>query len=132
MSNARNDELRSMLINMRDQLQLQVEKKKKAIREGPYVLDLRRPDMSSDNGVSSLDDIEFILLDMDKDKLSKINEAFKLLEDGKYGYCNDCEEEIGEKRLRALPFASRCIRCEQDLESARLKERHNPRLFELK
>ena len=45
------------------------------------------------------------------------------LEQGDYGYCFDCGEEIAEKRLRALPFAVRCKDCEEAREVAEQRQR---------
>jgi RNA polymerase-binding transcription factor DksA len=49
----------------------------------------------------------------------RINEALNRLEEGKYGYCFECGEEISEARLRALPFAVRCKDCEEARETRR-------------
>jgi DnaK suppressor protein len=34
-----------------------------------------------------------------------------------YGRCEKCGEEISEKRLDALPFATHCIACQEEEES---------------
>ena len=49
--------------------------------------------------------------------------ALARLEQGTYGNCFDCGEEIAEKRLRALPFAVRCKDCEEARENAEQRER---------
>ena len=61
-------------------------------------------------------DIEFSLLQMRAETLTRIDEALVRLEAGNYGSCFDCEGEISERRLRALPFAVRCQGCEQRRE----------------
>lgn len=43
--------------------------------------------------------------------LHKIDEALLRLDSGIYGYCADCGEEIGAKRLEARPTATLCIEC---------------------
>ena len=50
-------------------------------------------------------------------------EALARLEDGTYGYCFECGEEIAQQRLRALPFALRCKDCEEAREMAENRER---------
>ena len=62
------------------------------------------------------DEIEFALIQMKAETLNKIDEALHRLEEGTYGYCFECGEEISEKRLRALPFAVRCKDCEEARE----------------
>jgi DnaK suppressor protein len=69
------------------------------------------------------DDIEFALIQMKSETLNKIEEALHRLEDGTFGYCFVCGEEISERRLRALPFAVRCKDCEEARESAQQRER---------
>ena len=64
------------------------------------------------------EDIEFALIQMKAETLTKINDALGRLEEGTYGYCSDCGEEITEQRLRALPFAVRCKECEEAREVA--------------
>ncbi len=69
------------------------------------------------------DDIEFALIQMKAETLSKIQEALRRLEEGTFGYCFECADEISEPRLRALPFALRCKDCEEARELAQQKER---------
>ena len=69
------------------------------------------------------DDIEFALIQMKSETLNKINDALARLEQGDYGNCFECGEEIAEKRLRALPFAVRCKDCEEAREVAEQRER---------
>ena len=53
-----------------------------------------------------------------------INEALARMEDGSYGTCQDCDEQIPERRLRALPWAKFCISCQEraDRESSGMAE----------
>lgn len=46
----------------------------------------------------------------------KIREALERLEQGTYDICQECEEEIGEKRLEARPMTTLCIDCKQSQE----------------
>jgi DnaK suppressor protein len=48
--------------------------------------------------------------------LTLVDNALQRLEDGTYGLCQQCGEEIAPKRLEALPWAERCVRCEAQLE----------------
>lgn len=52
-----------------------------------------------------------------KRRLEQIDRAFKRLENDEYGYCLMCEEEIGEKRLKAVPESPFCVRCMQSKET---------------
>jgi DnaK suppressor protein len=52
-----------------------------------------------------------------------VDAALRRLEEGTYGDCFECGEEIAEARLRALPFAVRCKDCEEARETAERRER---------
>ncbi len=44
-------------------------------------------------------------------ELTRIDQALRRLEDGEYGYCSECGEEIPDKRLEIDPSASACVNC---------------------
>lgn len=50
-------------------------------------------------------------------ELSKIAKALDQIKNETYGICDDCGEQIPLARLRAHPFADRCIRCATAAES---------------
>lgn len=43
--------------------------------------------------------------------LVRIDQAFKLIDEGEYGFCLSCGEEIAEKRLEIDPSATHCVAC---------------------
>ena len=47
----------------------------------------------------------------DKISLKKINEALLRIEKGNFGICEECGEEIAEKRLMVIPYCNTCISC---------------------
>jgi DnaK suppressor protein len=66
-------------------------------------------------------DMEFALVQMKADTLSRIDEAMRRLEAGSYGECAECGTEITSARLKALPFAVLCRDC-QEREEMRTAE----------
>jgi len=59
---------------------------------------------------------EFVSLhlnSLDYVQLRLIEEALDRLDSGDYGICLSCEEPIPDKRLRALPWARYCVRCQE-------------------
>ena len=48
--------------------------------------------------------------------LRKIDEALEQIDQGAYGECTSCGEEIGVKRLLARPVATLCIECKEEQE----------------
>jgi DnaK suppressor protein len=58
----------------------------------------------------------FRLRDREKFLLQKIERALTRIEDGTFGICERCEEEISPKRLEARPVTTLCIRCKEEQE----------------
>ena len=54
-----------------------------------------------------------------EEKLRYLDEAFARLDAGKYGRCLKCGGAIPIERLMAIPFASYCVNCQQELYRAR-------------
>lgn len=52
----------------------------------------------------------------DRRLLREVVQALKKIDDGSFGTCERCGEEIAEKRLDALPFARYCIGCQRVVE----------------
>ena len=49
-------------------------------------------------------------------RMQSIQEAMKALDRGQYGECAVCGEDINEKRLEAIPWATTCVRCQEKAE----------------
>ena len=110
MSRSRYSELKEMLSARRRELQAEVQGKMRGVREeGTWGGKLNEVLDAVESAEADIqEDLEFALVQMKSETLNKINDALVRLEQGDYGYCYDCGEEIAEKRLRALPFAVRC------------------------
>ena len=65
------------------------------------------------------DDIGITLIQIHSEMLNKVDTAIRQLEQGTYGQCTDCGNAIAPQRLRALPFAVRCLSCQSSRESTR-------------
>ena len=73
-----------------------------------------------DSGTEVLDrEIDETLGDATGHVLEQIDRALERLEAGTYGTCEVCGRPIGEERLRALPYATRCIEDEERAEARR-------------
>lgn len=46
-----------------------------------------------------------------KQLLKEVNKALNLLENGKYGICQNCGNQTEKDRLQAFPAANTCIKC---------------------
>jgi len=125
MSRSRYSELKQMLDGRRREIQAEVQGKMRGVREeGTWGGKLNEVLDAVESAEADIqEDIEFALVQMKSETLNKIHDALMRLEQGDYGYCFDCGEEIAEKRLRALPFAVRCKDCEEARENAQQRER---------
>jgi len=63
------------------------------------------------------------LRERERGLLSKINQALEKIEQGVYGECESCGEEIGLKRIAARPVAELCIECKAEQEQLERRER---------
>jgi RNA polymerase-binding transcription factor len=122
---SRYTELKQMLTDRRREIQAEVQGKMRGVREeGSWGGKLNEVLDAVESAEADIqEDLEFALVQMKSETLNKINDALARLDQGTYGNCYECGEEIAEKRLRALPFAVRCKNCEEAREVAEQRER---------
>ena len=125
MPGSRYKELKQMLDDRRRELQAEVQGRMRGVREeGTWGGKLNEVLDTVESAEADIqEDLEFALVQMKSETLNKVNDALVRLEQGNYGNCFDCGEEIAEKRLRALPFAVRCKDCEEARENAEQRAR---------
>jgi DnaK suppressor protein len=61
-------------------------------------------------------------LDRESNLLRLVRLALRRIDEGSYGICLHCDEEINPKRLNAVPWAPYCIRCQELADNARAEE----------
>ena len=62
-------------------------------------------------------DFAIRMRDRESKLIRKIKEALGRIENGSYGICEMCEQQIAVARLKARPVASLCIDCKRVLET---------------
>jgi DnaK suppressor protein len=80
-----------------------------------------REDIAIEKAADAIDEVqlagerELAIRNLDRESglLRKVKAALARIEDGSFGTCMHCEEEIGSKRLHAVPWAPFCIRCQE-------------------
>ena len=119
---SRSDELRKMLEDRLYELRGDVHGR---IREARVDSSNERQaiDQGETSELDTQDELEFALIQMKAETLNRIDAALRRLEEGTYGRCFECGNEIAATRLRALPFAVRCKDCEEIRELAEQRER---------
>ena len=116
--NGRTEALRQMLLEQRQQVLKAVEdlltRRRMAQAEQrddsvPDVADMALQDATEEQQIS--------LMELKNGMREQIDEALLRVADGTYGICEDCGREISERRLKAVPFARRCIECQEKTEA---------------
>lgn len=116
----RNASLRKMLSDRRREMRDAVHS---GLRDGRTGRPIEVRDDLEHSDADIQGDIEFALIQMRSETLTRIEAALVRLDAGKYGSCFECEAEIAERRLRALPFAVRCQACEERHEQEQRRAR---------
>ena len=62
----------------------------------------------------------FSLSNSEREMLQDVDEALVRLDNRSYGVCVVCEDEMDKKRLEAVPWAKRCIECQEKQEQGLL------------
>jgi DnaK suppressor protein len=58
----------------------------------------------------------FSLSETERNQLQLVEEALARIPDGSFGTCRECGEPIEPKRLAAVPWAERCLKCQEQAE----------------
>ena len=124
---ARYEELKRMLISRQRELLADVQAKMRSVRDEGSQQNRSGLNPGDTSDVEVQDDLEFALMQMKAETANKIKEALVRLEEGSYGLCFECGDEIAQPRLRALPFAVRCKDCEEAIEMAQQRDRARAR-----
>lgn len=96
-----------------------------------YKQDVRAGQESADDGTEDIVDrannsynreLMFSLSDSERIMLLQIEEALKRMDDGTYGRCANCGQNISIPRLQAVPWTRFCIDCQELAEKGLLSE----------
>ena len=71
--------------------------------------------------IDLLQSVGIKIVDIRQEELIKMDEAERKLEEGTYGICEECGEEISEERLAAMPYAVRCTEDEERFERTKIQ-----------
>ena len=80
----------------------------------------KRDDIAIEKSADPMDEIQYASerdlaiqnVDRESQLLRQVKAALRRIRADNFGICIDCENAIGPKRLAAVPWAARCIRCE--------------------
>jgi DnaK suppressor protein len=113
MNKAQLKKFKTLLETKRDEI---VKKAKQTLNEEMMLDANDLPDEMDLASSEYLQSFTFRLRGREKSFLDKIQKALLKIEDGTFGKCEECDEEISAKRLEARPETTLCIRCKEDQE----------------
>ncbi|MFV1975289.1 MAG: TraR/DksA family transcriptional regulator [Candidatus Scalindua sp.] len=102
------DQIRRKLIDRRDEIKGRLNKVDQDIL---HTNGAPNPDSGEQALERENDDVLEALGGLARSELEKINTALERIERKEYGICTLCKESIAVERLKAIPFADRCINC---------------------
>jgi len=77
------------------------------------------PTHIADHGTDEFEKgLDIDVSDAERKILTKINGAIEKIEKNKYGICDECGKKIPKSRLKALPYAKCCIKCQREKEKS--------------
>jgi DnaK suppressor protein len=98
-------------------LEARIAELERGIRQRDGIAIEQSPDQLDEIQRASERDLAISNIDRGSKQLRDVRAALPRIRDGSFGVCEECEEEIHLKRLAAIPWASLCIHCQEDLDS---------------
>ena len=113
MNKAQLKKFKGLLEAKRDEI---IKKAKQTLNEDMMLDASDLPDEMDLASSEYLQSFTFRLRGREKSFLDKIQKALLKIEDGTFGKCEECDEEISLKRLEVRPVTTLCIRCKEEQE----------------
>lgn len=73
----------------------------------------KSPDQMDEIQFASERDLAIRNADRESNLLRQVRAALRRVQDGSFGLCAECESAIASKRLAVVPWAPRCIQCQE-------------------
>jgi RNA polymerase-binding protein DksA len=120
-------DLRDQLMQMRENLRKEIQAEVRGARDRDLDHITDTSDIAADAAEGEL---AFRLAETESVEVEEIDKAIEKLDTGTYGICETCAEPINPERMKFLPFATMCIKC-QELAEIRRKEKEDEGLDDL-
>ena len=106
------EEIRKILLEEKEKIGVEIKSKQLNLS------DIERDvgDEVDNSMVEQERELNLLLQDREKQPLEAIEEALQRIETGEYGFCDECGDQIDQKRLMVMPLAQLCITCQQNEE----------------
>ena len=117
MDKKRLDYYKKKLVARREELMRTIARTEE---EGRQADDDQTVDLADKAANSYTKEFLFGMTNTDRTILNMIDEALKRIKQNEYGLCANCQEEMQQKRLEAVPWAKHCINCQEKAEQGLL------------
>jgi DnaK suppressor protein len=97
-------------------LEARIVELERGLRQRDGIAIEQSPDQLDEIQRASERDLAICNIDRGSRQLRDARAALRRIQDGSFGVCEECEEEIQLKRLIAIPWASLCIYCQEALD----------------
>jgi DnaK suppressor protein len=110
---------RRSLVNLQARMQQEITNTADALTKDGGKLASNSPDTADLASELTEQDVAVSLLDSARGTFNQIEVALNRIDEGRYGFCEDCGVEIPMERLEALPYAVHCVHCAARREAGR-------------
>jgi RNA polymerase-binding transcription factor len=117
MDKKRLDYYKKKLVARREELMRTIARTEE---EGRQADDDQTVDLADKAANSYTKEFLFGMTNTDRTILNMIDEALKRIKANEYGLCANCQEEMQQKRLEAVPWAKHCVTCQEKAEQGLL------------
>ena len=117
MDKKRLDYYKKKLVTRREELMRTIARTEE---EGRLADDDQTVDLADKAANSYTKEFLFGMTNTDRTILNMIDEALKRIKANEYGLCANCQEEMQQKRLEAVPWAKHCVTCQEKAEQGLL------------
>lgn len=121
------------LRKQRESLLTQLEELKSRSREAMQTIRGTEHEVGDSVDTSTEDQEAITLFQLKRQEtevMHQIEDALERIERGEYGECEECGDEIGQRRLEVKPFALLCVSCQTDLEREEASKKVRPGLLD--
>jgi len=118
MDKKRLDYYKKKLVSRREELMKTIARTEE---EGRQADDDQTVDLADKAANSYTKEFLFGMTNTDRKILNMIDAALKRIQADEYGVCANCQEEMQQKRLEAVPWAKHCISCQEKMEQGLLQ-----------
>jgi DnaK suppressor protein len=117
MDKKRLDYYKKKLLTRREELMRTIAR---TAEEGRLADEDQTVDLSDKAANSYTKEFLFGMTNADRTILNMIEAALKRIQSDEYGVCANCQDEMQQKRLEAVPWAKHCITCQEKAEKGQL------------